>query len=331
VLIPSITIMFSIAPNALGSFLGWSAMAASRQTGFVRGWSPLGSSGSTGLVMVMAYALAMHEVIGNRKRWHIIVLFLVGLAILFMLARAVLVMFLLFHLIYFASAIRRAPGRVLGLAVVCAAVGVPVIIKLQERYSFERFGLVGGASDEIRASSAIAAIEASAQNPLLGSGPGLLYEEIRTEWLMPRVEGAGRKVTIIENRSSAMEPHNVYLLVAAEHGWPAALLFVAIMFLIWRRVRRARLLPDARSRSMAAAWSAGWISAAVMLLTASAPLVNPQTAVFFWFFAFIGLHWRVTAMEQEWDYETPVEQDAAEDALAYYDGHAGVLMDTAAR
>jgi hypothetical protein len=34
-------------------------------------------------------------------------------------------------------------------------------------------------------------------------------------------------------------------------------------------------------------------------LTSSIPLVNPQCSVFFWFFGFMGLHWRTVALQTQ--------------------------------
>jgi len=297
VLTSSIVVGSAIAPNLFGEILGWSTLAASRQTGFVRGWSPLGGPIASGILLVFAYGLAMHEVIGGRRRRYIAVLLLVGTALLFTLARSVMAMWLLFHIVYFWSAIRRHTARVLGLIVVVGFLSIPLLWQLQPRYSFERFFVFGGKSTELRASSARAALAASVKNPILGQGPGLLYEEIRRSGPVTAGGGARRwKTTVVADQISALEPHNLYLLLAAEHGWIALALFVGLLILIWRRIRiRSQLLGD-HDRSVRSALNALWISTFVMLLTSSAPLVNPQVAVFFWFFAFTGLHWRETIL-----------------------------------
>lgn len=295
VLTPAMVVLSALAPNQIGSLLGWGTIAAGRATGFVRGWSPLGSPITTGTAMILAYGLAMHEVIGTRKRRYIAVLLLVGLAMLFTLARSVLLMFAIFHLVYFWSAIRRQPMRVIGVGMLLVVLAVPVVYKLSERFSFERFLEGGGASTDLRASSALGALAASLRNPVLGNGPGLLYEGVRQGETVRIVRGSREVRTImVAGRVSALEPHNVYLLVAAEHGWVALGLFMAILLICWRRTRLRNFLADVEDRSMSSAFHALWLALLFMLLTASNPMIKEQIAVLFWFFAFLGLHWRAT-------------------------------------
>jgi hypothetical protein len=293
VLTSMIVLVSSLAPNLLGSLLGWSEIAASRAFGFVRGWSPIGSAPATGLLLVLAYGLAMHEVIDNRRRIFIPVLILVGLAIMFMLTRSVLLMFLLFHLFYFWSALRRNPLRVIGLALLAGIIMTPIMLELFERFSFERFTSTQDSSIDIRTSSAIAALEASFEKPFLGHGPGLLYEQIRTEGV-GMADALGGRHMYVGQHISALEPHDLYLMLAAEHGLPAAGFFIAAMLVLWSRARTVRIPPLHRRSPLSVTLSALWISAFAMYLTSSGPLVNPQASLFFWFFAFYGLHWRAT-------------------------------------
>lgn len=293
---PAMQITSSLAPDVFGAVLGWQPTAQSGTVGFVRGWSPLGGPIATGVVMVLAYGLAMHEVVGQRRRVFVTVLFLVGFSVLFTLSRAVLLMLVVFHIAYFWTALRRHPVRIVALCLLGFLVAAPVLIKLQERYSFERFLLLQDESTDIRASSAVAALRATVHHPLFGAGPGLLYEQIRTDWI---AEGAapaaeGSRSTVIEDELSALEPHNLYLLLTAEHGLPAALLFVGAFLLCWRRVRAKSFVMSDEDRSLASAWSACWLVLLLVLLTHSGPLINPQSAIFIWFFAFSGLHWRAS-------------------------------------
>lgn len=299
VLTPTMVVLSALAPNQIGSLLGWGTFAAGRATGFVRGWSPLGSPITTGTAMILAYGLAMHEVIGARKRMYIAVLLLVGLAMLFTLARSVLLMFAVFHLFYFWSVIRRQPMRVIGVGMLLIVLAGPVVYKLSERFSFERFLEGGGASTDLRASSALGAMAASLRNPVLGNGPGLLYEGVRQGETVRIVRGSREVRTImVAGRVSALEPHNVYLLVAAEHGWIALGLFLAILLICWRRTRLRAFLADVEDRSMSSAFHALWMALLFMLMTSSNPMIKEQIAVLFWFFAFLGLHWHAT-MEQK--------------------------------
>ncbi len=290
---PLVFLLTSLAPNLLGSLLGWSTVAAGRSAGFVRGWSPLGGPIATGMLMVIAYGFAMHEVVGRRKRLFAVVLVLVGVALLFTLSRSVMLMFILFHVVYFWSAIRRQPIRILGLGTLAVIVMAPLMFQLMERYSFERFTRYQDESTDIRASSAIAALEASFEKPFLGHGPGLLYEQIRVEGVVGG-DATRMKAMYVGGRISALEPHNLYLLLAAEHGWPAAITFVFGLLLLWRHTRVGPRTVDDEDRSMGAAVHAIWVACLFMFLTYSGPLVNTQSSVFFWMFVFIGQHWRAT-------------------------------------
>jgi hypothetical protein len=209
-------------------------------------------------------------------------------------------MLLLFHVIYFWSAIRRHPAAVLSFLVVTCLVSVPAIWKLQERFSFERLLLARGSSLDLRTSSALGAATTSFESPFLGKGPGLLYEEFRLGW-PTRPDGVvSRQITmLVGNRLSAMEPHNLYLFLAAEHGWIAAAMFCTVLWMLWNRIRISRFLSFDTGRSLSAAFSALWLSTFAVLLTSSIPLVNPQCSVFFWFFGFMGLHWRTVALQTQ--------------------------------
>ncbi len=296
VMTPCLQVASSVTPNLFGAVLGW-ATAATGATGFVRGGSPLGGAIATGAIEVLAYSLAMHEVVARRRKRYAAVLILIGVSVLFTLARSVLLMLILFHVFYFWSVIRRYPLRVAGLALAGILVMTPLFLKLEQRFSFERFLETGDASSELRGQSAIAALRASVQHPILGGGPGLVYDEIRTDWLTDASAIAARmdRVKIVGESISAFEPHDLYLLLAAEHGWPAAFAFTGVFVLIWRRMNRLRRTVDDQRSSLAAAFAAVLAALGAMFFTSSGPLVNPQGSVFLWFFAFAGLHFRASA------------------------------------
>ena len=286
---PLMVIVTSIAPNLFGSLLGWAKSAADQ----TRGFSPIGTAIATGMVVVMAFGMAMHEVVGNRKRIFIVILVLTGVAAMFSLARSVVLMLFIFNAVYFALTMRRHAVRIVVLLAIGAIVSLPIIYKLQQRYTFERLTMVGGASMDIRSSSALAAGKAMAQRPLFGHGPGLLYEEVRTDWLLPSAN-RHKKSTVVMNLPSAMEPHNVYLLIGAEHGLPALLVFCLFLAVLWRRSQLPAKDADPSEQSISAMYCALWFASGVMLLTSSSVMLNAQTSVFFWLFAFSGVHWRVS-------------------------------------
>lgn len=187
---PLFLVSTAVAAPLLSRFLGWGVTAVERESGFVRGWSPLGGPISTGFVLVLAYGLAMHEAIGRRRRVFVAVLVLIAGALLFTLSRSSVMMMAVFHVVYFWRLIRRRPGRVVAVALTSVALFFVLFVQLDERYSFERFLQTDDSSTHVRASSAVAALTVSLEHPVLGHGPGLLYDEIRTDWLDRRELGA---------------------------------------------------------------------------------------------------------------------------------------------
>ena len=301
VLTPIALLATSLFADLLGRLLGWNqfAVMAGRSTGFVRGWSPLGGAISTAVAMVLAYGLAMHEVVGRGRRRFIPVLVLIGLAMLFTLSRSAILMMVVFHLAYFRKSLFQRPARTMAVLAAVSLVLVVALTQLSSRFSFDRFTQIRDASSEVRASSALAALSLVFDAPLLGQGPGLVYEEIRTTWLEPRELGSAKitddgQLLLLENHLSAMEPHNLYLYLAVEHGWLALGCFLGLFIACWAAAAPPRGA-DEEAQSLSAALRALWVAHAAMFLTASTPLTNPQLSVFFWTFALLPFLVRASA------------------------------------
>jgi O-antigen ligase len=90
---------------------------------------------------------------------------------------------------------------------------------------------------------------------------------------------------------SAMEPHNLYLLLLAEHGLFAALGYFLALVVVLVVVVRAPVLGDPVARSEKAVFVGIWWATMLMFSTASWPLINQKFSVFFWLFLFSCLHW----------------------------------------
>jgi O-antigen ligase len=148
------------------------------------------------------------------------------------------------------------------------------------------------AGTQMRFSGIRAAWVASAKAPVLGHGPGLLYEEFRTYFQVARAEQQRRR-TVIEGYLSPMEPHNTYAFLAAEHGYPALLLFIGIMVICWRRTQipRWRRL-DIADQTYRTGFQALWLAWFAGMWVHSSLLVHLKVSLMFWLFAGIGLLWR---------------------------------------
>ena len=285
---PLIMLLTALLPDVIGPAMGWRQQAVSADNGFVRGWSPLGSTIASGGLVIMAYGVLLHEYMTTRRPIFAMLAALNVVAIMFTLARSVLFAFLILHVLYWLLWARRQRlGQMLCVPVAIAAAVFGLAV-LKGDYSFDRFLETGDFSLSVRKASAAAALGVSIREPLLGAGPGLLYEEVRTTWLRSDDSGDKRRLMMVGDEMTAMEPHNMYLLIAAEHGWPALLVFVAILAVPIMVSLRARASP--RISGQASLNIAIWVSLCLLMLTDSDPLLNAQFAVFFWLFGFLGVH-----------------------------------------
>ena len=285
---PLIMLMTAVFTDAIGAAMGWRTQIPGADAGLVRGWSPLGSTISSGGLVIVAYGICLHEFITTRRPIFVMVAILNIVAILVTLSRSVLLSFILFHVVYWLLwAKRQRSGRSLFLPAVIAAT-ISALAVVQGVFTFERLVQTDDLSLHLRQSSAAAALHASLQEPLLGAGPGLLYKEIRTSWLLKMDGGFKQRFMLVGDQISAMEPHNLYLLIASEHGWLALLIFAAVMAIpliaCWRALARPRIA------GLASLYIALWISLGVLMLSNSDPLLSAQFAFFFWLLAFLGLH-----------------------------------------
>ena len=221
VLVPTIVIVSALKPELFGRVLGWSAISKQVGAGFVRGWSPLGNTISSGILIVMAYALALHEAAVGRRRRFALMAAACALAILFTLARSVMVTFVVFHIAYWILYALRSRNR---LVVVGPMILVAILLfwALQSGYNFGRFTVTDDFSSRVRKSSARVALRESVEAPLLGQGPGLVYTDPREGLAASAAEAEQRRLQMSGEELTATEPHNLYLWLLVEHGWPAA-------------------------------------------------------------------------------------------------------------
>ncbi len=291
VITPIILVMTALLPSVFANSFGWQPLRDEAQAGFIRGWSPLGSTIATGAVVILAYALAMHEVVTKRRRLYLFVCILSGFSLMFTLARSVLVVFMVFHVYYWISFARRRRRHGVIFWPACLAIIGIIVATVVGGYDFGRFVETDDFSMDIRGTSARVALSESMSAPLLGRGPGLLYEDVRTTWLVNPDNEEKSKIISVEGEMSAQEPHNLYLWLAAEHGWPVVFVFLLIFVSLWRGLGRARDLPNDASVSLLSIYRATWLGFGLFFLSHSGPLVNPQFSLFFWLWAFSGVHW----------------------------------------
>ncbi len=291
VVTPLILMVSALLPGVFSGLLGWElSVDFGGDEGFLRGWSPLGSTILTGSLVVIAFGFALHEAVVNRSRLHTVVASLASASVLFTASRAVMIVFVLFNFIYWPMVGKwRTFVRVsfLPAAVFIAIVGWSLVTGA---ISFERFLEVRNQSSTLRASSAVAAFELGREKTFLGHGPGQVYHEIRTIWVANPKRRARVMERPINGRMSAMEPHNLYLYLFAEHGLIATLAFVLAMFSSLIALWRQKPGSDPTIRSERAVFLGLGVGLVFIFLTASWPLMSPQYSVFLWLFVFSSLH-----------------------------------------
>ncbi len=302
---PVILIVSALLPGVFGSLLGWDEISSGSAIGFVRGWSPLGSTIATGCLIIVAYGFALNEAVTNRSRTHTIIAALAAVSLLFTASRSVLVSFFVFNLVYALLLGNRA--KIFKVAFVpfsglAAVVGYSVI---NGSISFGRFLETNDFSLYIRLLSMRGAWYQFVNSFAWGRGPGLLYSHIRTDWLEgDRSDGVLRFMIVGENWS-VMEPHNLYLLLLAEHGILSTIFFLLALIAVLVVVARAPVQGSLAASSEKAVYVGIWVAVMVMFFTASWPLLNQKFSIFFWLYIFSSLHWAhgrrlATVRSSEW-------------------------------
>lgn len=233
VLIALILLGTSLGADSIGAKLGWQRIRTG-STGFTRAWTPVGTSITSGFLIAGAYMLVLPRLLHGKAARYIFVATLDIVAVVFSLARSVVLALILFHLLIGRTSLRKYAGKILIAGCVLLLVNVVVLVALSRFYSFDRLVSKVEDSTQARMSSVLAASEAGMSNPLTGYGYGLLYVDVRDRILSLNRDKQEHNTMVIGNRSSALEPHNMYLLAFAETGFPGLLLF-AMFWLLWLR------------------------------------------------------------------------------------------------
>jgi len=288
---PVILIVSALMPGVFGELLGWGEISSTSEIGFVRGWSPLGSTIATGCLIIVAYGFALNEAVANKSRVHSFIAALAAVSILFTASRSVLVSFFVFNLVYAVFLGKKAKVfkvAFLPISGLAAVVGYSVVTG---SISFGRFLETNDFSFYIRLLSMRGAWYQFVNSVVWGRGPGLLYSQIRTDWLEgDKSEGVLRFMIVGENWS-VMEPHNLYLLLLAEHGILATIFFLLSLIAVLVVVVRVPAHDNPAASSEKAVYVGIWVAAMVMFFTASWPLLNQKFSIFFWLYIFSSLHW----------------------------------------
>lgn len=295
---PLFLVTSALLPAMFAQVLGWGLSDDPYgNDGFVRGWSPLGSTIDTGALVVIAYGFAMHEALVGRSRLHAAICALAAGSILFTASRSVMAMFVIFNLVYALSLGGRRFFRVAWLPAL-AILGLLGWALASGQVSFHRFLVTGDASSARRAASAQAAFDLTRSEPLLGHGPGLVYSEVRTTW----IANPHQIPLVLEKKIggliSAMEPHNLFLYGAAEHGVFGTMAYVVAMFGGLRFVGKRRAGEGFGVRSERGMFLGLWLGLFFLLTTGSWPFLTPQVSVFFWLFVFCGLEFAAQAVRE---------------------------------
>jgi len=291
IILPGIMILNSVSRGTLQSIMGWQTIWMPSETGLTEASTFLGGRITSGSIAFLAYGLAMTRFVA-RKQWvALIPVSLCGFATFFSLSRTNLLLMVVFHLIFFWQNLSRHFRRIAAFIAIALLVFTYAAPRLGERYSFERLTQFKGRSVDARTVGIKAAFLASLKSPVLGQGPGLLYEKFRSDWMVgtPRV----RPEMVVEGYKVPLEPHNTYAFLAAEHGLVGLATFTAIFVVLWRRTQLRNWQALSKTdQTYRTAYNALWISWLLGLWVHSMPLFEMKPSLMFWLFAASGVLWR---------------------------------------
>lgn len=289
---PLLMIAMALVPSVFSRYFEWDVNWTMVHGEFTRAPSPVGSGITAGLLAMMAMALAVGQILRGRSVWfYAPVLFVGTTAILFSLARSVLVAVAVFALIYFFRMMMRNLGRTVAMGLVALVLLSPLAVYLSSRYDLSRLTDFREIQQSLRYQSAVGAWNAFQEKPATGHGVGQTYHLVRVPGLLQEdFSGRIERVISVGGMPSAREPHNMYLLILVEYGGVGLLLFGLGMFFWLRTARRARRVSDHNWVSISDAYWAAGIAWLVFLMTNSDPLLNTKSAFGMWAFFFMALH-----------------------------------------
>ncbi len=294
VLSPLLILISALFTTQVAQLMGWDPFGISEASdaGFTRGWTPTGSTITSGMLVVFAYAMALTRLIRKEHvGFNAFVAVLCVMAVFFTLARSVMLVLILFHLLMFKDVLWRNFSRVVVSFLVIVILLIPSLIVLSHWYSFERFLMKQRESIQLRWSSLQAGLVVASEKPVLGQGPGLLYWDVRQPWGMPGT--TMERVITIRNLPSAKEPHNLYVLAFAETGLVGLAILGAVLLYWLHRLKIAKIYSQMYMPEFGLDASAHWsmlISFLVFCLTSASILLYPKVSLTMWVALLVGLH-----------------------------------------
>lgn len=91
-------------------------------------------------------------------------------------------------------------------------------------------------SSLLRFNALIWGAQQSVETPFVGSGPGMVFPRTDREFQATKVQSGGAPVLEVDGVEIPTEPHNQYLLVAVEYGYPAAVMLAVYLFQIYKLI-----------------------------------------------------------------------------------------------
>lgn len=301
--LPVLMIALALMPTAFSQYFQWDPNWTMVQGEFTRTRSPIGSGISSGLLVMMAMALAVGQLVrGRHLLFYVPVLFLGMGAILFSLARSVVLALAVFSLVFFFRMMMRNLGRTVLVAVAILVLLGPLVGYLATRYDMSRLLDYREVMQSLRFQSAVGAWNAFWDQPVTGYGAGQLYHQVRVpDLLQESTSGEIERVVVVGGMPSAREPHNLYLFIMVEYGLIGVAIFGVGLFFWLRAMWRARAQSGSHWVSLSDAYWAVGIAWGLFSVTNSGPLLDTKTAFGMWVFFFMVLHNAEVVRQQfEW-------------------------------
>jgi O-antigen ligase len=286
-------ISMALFPNVFARFFEWQETYAMVGGAFRRARSPLGSGISAGILVIFAIALAAAQIRRGRRVWLYSLVFLVAVpAVLLTLARSLVLAMGLFFMIYYWRTLLQNWQRAVVMIILALIVLVPLVAFMAHRFDLSRLLDFTELQTTLRARSAETGLRAFAQKPALGHGAGLVYQSVRHPLEMIRQRGGRRTgVTIaVAGGATALEPHNLYILIAVEYGGLMLLVFLAGAAAWWWTLKRGTALAPVRWRPLSDAYLTMAIVFALFSLTNSDLILYQRVTFVMWLFIFMSIH-----------------------------------------
>jgi O-antigen ligase len=279
--------------GVIGGFMGWD------QSYRLRGLAPIGGPIAVGAVLILFVPHFIGRVLRRPSPYNLVKAGVLISGLIFTGSRVIVATSLLVSAIVvlhhtFTSNSRGRLARV-GVAMtgltVLSVMAFPAIDKqaaFQRALGARDLTELTSRGDVLRVESLKQARSLISEAPVLGHTPGHVYPWFRGGEL----EGKQGNVFYTDHGISLIEPHNLYLMLGAEHGLVVLVGFVFLMAYFIRKMYRAfRITRDEAHLHNVL----GVLAFLLQAMASSHLLINPRVAFFFWLVLGVWMNYAIAS------------------------------------